>query len=30
VCFDLGEGLLDRFAMMPLNACFLLMFSLMA
>jgi len=25
-----SEGLLDRFAMMPLNDCFLLTFSLMA
>jgi hypothetical protein len=30
VRFDLGEGLLDRFAMMPLNACFRLTFSPMA
>jgi hypothetical protein len=28
--FDLGEDLLDRFAMMPLNACFVLTLSLMA
>jgi hypothetical protein len=27
---ELGEELLDRFAMMPLNDCFLLTFSLMA
>jgi hypothetical protein len=30
VRFDLGEGLLDRIAMMPLSDCFLLTFSLMA
>jgi hypothetical protein len=30
VRFDLGERLFDRFAMMPLNDCFLLTFSLMA
>jgi hypothetical protein len=30
VRFDLGKGLLDRFAMMPLNDGFLLTFSLMA
>jgi hypothetical protein len=29
VCFDLGKGLLDRVAMMPLNDCFLLTFSRM-
>jgi hypothetical protein len=27
VGFDLGEGLFDRVAMMPLNDCFLLTFS---
>ena len=30
VRLDLGEGLFDRVAMMPLNDCFLLTFSLMA
>jgi hypothetical protein len=30
VGFNLSEGLLDRVAMMPLNDCFLLTFSLMA
>jgi hypothetical protein len=30
VCFDLGKGLFNRFAMMPLNDCFLVTFSLMA
>ena len=30
VRLDLGKGLLDRIAMMPLNDCFLLTFSLMA
>jgi hypothetical protein len=30
VRFDLSEGLFDRFAMMPLNACFRLTFSPMA
>jgi hypothetical protein len=30
VRFDFGKGLFDRFAMMPLNDCFLLTFSLMA
>jgi hypothetical protein len=30
VSFELCEGLLDRFAMMPLNDGFLLTFSLMA
>jgi hypothetical protein len=30
VRFNLGKGLLDRFAMMPLNACFRLTFSPMA
>jgi hypothetical protein len=28
--FDLGKGLFNRFAMMPLNDCFLVTFSLMA
>ncbi|MBM6584400.1 hypothetical protein ILT44_29845, partial [Microvirga sp. BT689] len=30
VCLDLGKGLFDRVAMMPLNDCFLLTFSLLA
>jgi hypothetical protein len=30
VRLDLGEGLFDRIAMMPLSDCFLLTFSLMA
>ena len=30
VRLDLGEELLDRVAMMPLNDCFLLRFSLLA
>jgi hypothetical protein len=30
VRLDLGKGLFDRVAMMPLNDCFLLTFSLMA